>query len=104
MSLCIEIQDDTENDRFMFREQEVTETNIFLNIETLCSGKRHIDKSDIPGESAVHFYKSMDVLVQELIGERLLILNKYVSLDPVKKMLCVGETWLKNDGYLLILH
>ena len=93
-----------ENDRFMFREQEATEANIFLDIETLCSGKRQLEKSDSPIKSAVHLHKSMDALIQELIGERLLTLSQYVSLDPVEKVLRVDETWLKNDGYRLILH
>ncbi len=93
-----------ENDRFMFGEQEATEANIFLDIEALCSGKTQSEKSDSPIESAVHLHKSMDVLIQELIGERLLALSQYVSLDPVEKVLRVDETWLKNDGYRLILH
>lgn len=41
----------SENDRFMFGEQEATEANIFLDIEALCYRKRKTDKTDIPRES-----------------------------------------------------
>ena len=93
-----------EDDRFMFGEQETTEANIFLDIEALCSrtAKNETSVTVVKSEKTPH--KSMDALIQELIGERLLTLSQYVSLDPVEKVLRVDETWLKNDGYRLILH
>ena len=54
--------------------------------------------------SEKHLQKSMDVLIQELIGERLLTLSQYVSLDLNEKILRVDETCLKSDSYRLILH
>lgn len=93
-----------ENDRFMFGEQEAMEANIFLDIETLCSGKTQSEKTAGLEKSEVHFHKSMDMLIQELIGERLLKLSQYVSLDPVEKVMRIDETYLKSDGYKLILH
>lgn len=89
---------DPERDRFMFREQETMEADIFLDIETLCSGT-----TATVVESTKHPHKSMDVLIQELIGERLLTLSQYVSLNTSEKTLRVDETWLKKDGYQLIL-
>ncbi|PLT84555.1 hypothetical protein [Mediterraneibacter gnavus] len=96
-----------ENDRFMFGEQEAMEAmeaNIFLDIETLCSGKTQSEKTAGLEKSEVHLHKSMDMLIQELIGERLLKLSQYVSLDPVEKVMRIDETYLKSDGYKLILH
>jgi len=93
-----------ENDRFMFGEQEAMEANIFLDIETLCSEKMQSEKTAGLVKSEVHLHKSMDMLIQELIGERLLKLSQYVSLDPVEKVLRIDETYLKSDGYRLILH
>ena len=46
----------------------------------------------------------MESLVQELIGERLLTLSQYVSLDTTGKILRLDKTSLTNDGYQLILH
>lgn len=94
-----------ENDRFMLEEQEEMEANIFLDIETLCSRTSESETSVTAAiKSEKHPQKSMDVLIQELIGERLLTLSQYVSLDPNEKILRVDETWLKSDGYRLILH
>lgn len=93
-----------EKDRFMFGEQEAMEANIFLDIETLCSGTLEKEMSVTKTRSEKHLQKSMDVLIQELIGERLLTLSQYVSLDLNEKILRVDETCLKSDGYRLILH
>ena len=46
----------------------------------------------------------MESLVQELIGERLLTLSQYVTLDTNGKILCLDKTSLTNDEYQLILH
>ena len=81
-----------ENDRFTFEEQEAMEANIFLDIETLCSGTSESETSVTTIKSEKHQHKSMDVLIQELIGERLLVLSQYVSLDPSEKTLRVDET------------
>ena len=93
-----------ENDRFMFGEQEEMEANIFLDIETLCSGTSENETSVTVIKPEKHPQKSMDALIQELIGEQLLALSQYVSLDLNEKILRVDETWLKSDGYRLILH
>ena len=46
----------------------------------------------------------MESLVQELIGERLLTLSQYVTLDTNGKIFSLDKTSLTNDGYQLILH
>ena len=46
----------------------------------------------------------MDAIIQELIGDRLLTLSQYVSLDTTEKILWIDETTLKSNGYQLILH
>lgn len=97
------LQYDAEKDRFMVNETEKRESDIFLDIETLCSkssAKGHPQQA-VETESA---HKSMDTLIQELIGDRLLTLSQYVSLDASAKVLRLDETSLKNDGYRLILH
>lgn len=93
-----------ENDRFMFSEQETMEANIFLDIETLCSGTAKAEPLITTVKAEQPPYKSMDTLIQELIGERLLTLSQYVSLDPMEKVMRVDESWLKTNGYRLILH
>lgn len=83
---------------------ETNEANIFLDIDTLCAKKRNHTRTEnsVTSENSIH--KSMESLVQELIGERLLTLSQYVSLDTTNKILCLDKTSLTNDGYQLILH
>lgn len=97
------LQYDAEKDRFMVNETEQRESDIFLDIETLCSRKsgKNCSRQATETEST---HKSMDTLIQELIGDRLLTLSQYVSLDASAKVLRLDETSLKNDGYRLSLH
>lgn len=95
---------DAEIDHFNVKDSEINEANIFLDIDALCSKKEKRTKTGtmISDENSVH--KSMESLIQELIGERLLILSQYVSLDTTGKILRLDKTSLTNDGYQLILH
>ena len=95
---------DAVQDRFNVKDLETNEANIFLNIDALCAKKGNQTRTTnlITGDKAVH--KSMESLVQELIGERLLTLSQYVSLDTTGKILRLDKTSLTNDGYQLILH
>ena len=43
-------------------------------------------------------------MISDLIGDRLLELSQYVTLDSVSKTMHVDETSLKNDGYQLMIH
>ena len=97
------LQYNAEKDRFMVNETEQRESDIFLDIETLCSRKSGKNRS-LQATETESAYKSMDTLIQELIGDRLLALSQYVSLDASAKVLRLDETSLKNDGYRLILH
>lgn len=98
------LQCDEEKDRFMVNDSEINETNILLDIDSLCSRKVNTVKTlnTLKYENPVH--KSMETLVQELIGERLLTLSQYVMLDTTGKILRLDKTSLTNDGHQLILH
>lgn len=96
---------DSSLDKFLLdksdRNNDTCEEHIFLDIETLCTNK----KRDLYKHSdGVNKHKSMDALIQELIGDRLLTLSQYVTLDTTTKVLRLDETSLKQDGYHLILH
>ena len=95
---------DAEQDLFGVNDPETNEANIFLDIEELCSSGNKKNTSQSVCQNNHASYKSMDTLIQELIGERLLTLSQYVSLDMTEKILRLDETALKNDGYQLILH
>ena len=46
----------------------------------------------------------MDKLIRELIGDRLLELSKYVTIDYLSKRIIVDKITLETDGYQLITH
>lgn len=48
--------------------------------------------------------EAMEKLVRELIGDRLLELNRYIALDSLSKTMIIDKTSLENDGYLLVIH
>ena len=47
---------------------------------------------------------AMDKLIRELIGDRLLELNKYVKIDSLSKKIIIDKTTLTTDGYQLITY
>lgn len=94
---------DAEQDRFGVKDLETNESNIFLDIDALCSNGQNKNTRQLKQKNNPSA-KSMDAIIQELIGERLFILSQYVSLDTTEKILRLDETTLKNDGYQLILH
>ena len=94
---------DEKQDRFGVKDLETNEANIFLNIDELCSNGQKKPASK-PAQKSHTSHKSMDAVIQELIGDRLLMLSQYVSLDTTEKILWIDETTLKNNGYQLILH
>ena len=94
---------DEKLDRFGVKDLETNEAKIFLNIDELCSnGQKNPASKPVQKNHTSH--KSMDAIIQELIGDRLLILSQYVSLDTTEKILRLDETSLKSNGYQLILH
>lgn len=96
---------DVESDCFTNISSEINEADIFLDIESLCA-KGSYRKSENLSERkfALQGHKSMDALIQELIGDRLLTLSKYVTLNAAEKVLCIDETTLKTDGYQVVRY
>ena len=45
---------------------------------------------------------AMDKLIRELIGDRLLELNKYVKIDSLSKRIIIDQSTLNQDGYRLV--
>lgn len=95
---------DAEQDCFNVKDLDANEANIFMDIDTLCAKKGNHTRTANPTTRENLVHKSMESLVQELIGERLLTLSQYVSLDTTGKILRLDKTSLTNDGYQLILH
>lgn len=75
-----------------------------MSMEELCSPivPQHIhskEQEELDSRPA-----AMDKLIRELIGDRLLELNKYVTIDSLSKRIIVDKTTLSQDGYKLVTH
>lgn len=70
----------------------------FLSIEELTLKRKvsHVDTSPI---IAIEPSDSIEQLVQELIKDRLLEYNKFISLDRHTKQVSVNLSYLKHQGY-----
>ena len=94
---------DSETDQFFTDAAQHTE-NIFMSMKELCSPivPQHVDnkeQQEIDSRPA-----AMDKLIRELIGDRLLELNKYVKIDSLSKKIIIDKTTLTTDGYQLITY
>ena len=78
--------------------------NVFMSMEELCSPiiPQHVsarEQEEIDSRPA-----AMDNLIRELIGDRLLELSKYVTIDSLSKRIIVDKTTLIHDGNHLVTH
>lgn len=92
-----------ETDQFQTDEMQSTD-NIFMSMEELCSPiiTQHVsnkEQQELDSRPA-----AMDKLIRELIGDRLLELSKYVTIDSLSKRIIVDKTSLTTDGYQLVTH
>lgn len=94
---------DSERDCFRINETQRAE-NVFMSMEELCSPiiTQHVsskEQQEIDSRPT-----AMDKLIRELIGDRLLELSKYVTIDSLSKRIIIDKTTLTTDGYQLITH
>ncbi len=95
---------DEETDKFSMSYIKTADENLFLTMDELCSPMKpqHIQLSKT--ENSEVKADAMEMLVRELIGDRLLELSRYVILDTMNKTMIVDKTTLTNDGYKLVTH
>lgn len=92
-----------EKDHFETGKMQHSE-DVFMSMEELCSPiiPQHVstkEQNEIDSRPA-----AMDKLIRELIGDRLLELNKYVTIDSLSKRIIVDKTTLNQDGFQLVTH
>lgn len=86
----------------LHKESDVA--GVFMSMEELCSPviPLHVQTSEkqfIDNRSA-----EMEKLIHELLGERLLELSRYITLDSSSKTMLIDQTSLKCAGYLIIMN
>lgn len=95
---------DTEKDRFLMEASLTEADEVFMSMEELCAPV--VSHHELPGAGrpTVNRPEAMKQLVQELIGDRLLELSRYVAIDPLSKTMIIDKTSLESDGYQLVTH
>ena len=92
-----------ETDRFLpdvnFTESE---DKVFMTIDELCASNKNVKVSQV--EQQPYKSKEMEKLIQELIGDRLLELSRYISINSISKTLIIDKTSLVRDGYQVTTH
>ena len=92
-----------ETDRFLFDENSAeSEDKVFMTIDELCASNKKVKES--PVEQQPDKSKEMEKLIQELIGDRLLELSRYISINSISKTLIIDKTSLVRDGYRVTTH
>ena len=92
-----------EKDRFLFDENSTeSEDKVFMTIDELCASNKKVKES--PVEQQPNKSKEMEKLIQELIGDRLLELSRYISINSISKTLIIDKTSLVRDGYRVTTH
>ena len=88
-----------EKERFLFDENSTeSEDKVFMTIDELCASNKNVKVS--PVEQQPDKSKEME----KLIGDRLLELSRYISINSISKTLIIDKTSLDRDGYQVTTH
>lgn len=89
---------DKEQDLFLLDSGLDNAEELFMSMDELCSPMRlkHVNE---PARMISSKSEAMEQLIQELLGDRLLELDKYIKIDSVSKTIFIDKTSLANDGY-----
>ncbi len=80
-----------------------TAESIFMSMDELCSATRLKLASNKSIETD-NKSKAMHNLIHELIGDRLLELSRYITMDVSGRVVFIDKTAFVADGYQVILH
>lgn len=69
-----------------------------MTIDELCASNKNVKVS--PVEQQPDKSKEME----KLIGDRLLELSRYISINSISKTLIIDKTSLDRDGYQVTTH
>lgn len=97
------------NNTILFSAYETSQGNpettesIFMSMDELCSTTR-LKPSCNKSIETDNKSKAMDKLIHELIGDRLLELSRYITMDVSGRVVFIDKTAFVADGYQVILH
>ena len=100
-----ELAYDRELDRFLTDgHTKAKPEDVFMSMDELCTSKKPVHRKPTAAAYEQNRSDAMEKMIRELIGDRLLELSRYVTLDSVSKTMHVDESSLKNDGYQIMIH
>jgi len=94
---------DNVNDCYQFQENSNTE-EIFMSVDELCSPVQMHHQQTQQNDVFSSRTTEMEKLIQELLGDRLLELSKYITLESSTKTMIIDQTSLKSAGYQIVTH
>ncbi|MGE4415258.1 MAG: hypothetical protein AB7D08_08015 [Bacteroidales bacterium] len=94
---------DSEQDRYLINDDVETE-GLFMSIDELCLPAISRHAQPAKKNLSVTRPDDMEKLIQQLLGDRLLELSKYITLESSSKTMIIDQTSLKNDGYQLFTY
>lgn len=97
-----EYEYDAETDKFGGSDLKTAE-GVFMNLEDLCTP---ISKQQIPTAPVIRDPRpaAMEKLVHELIGDRLLELSRFITIDSLTRTIMIDHTSLAAEGYKVVSH
>ncbi len=88
-----------ESDTFSF-QKKVESDAVFMTMDELCSSVVTEKKAQPVDNRNV----AMEKLIHDLLGDRLLELSKYITLDSSPKTMMIDQTSLKSSGYKVVTY
>ena len=89
---------DKGKDNFIYQDKAHSD-DVFMSMEELCSPVNIEPIQKIDNRSI-----AMEKLIQDLLGDRLLELSKYIILESSSKTMMIDQTSLKNAGYKVVSY
>lgn len=106
MTKSVYLSYNKETDKFEIKgKPQATADDVFMSIDELCSSKpvvKDIKESSI--DSLQEKENAMRKLIQDLLGDRLLEMNRYIVLEPSARTMFIDKTLLERDGYKVVMH
>lgn len=95
-----------ETDKFEIKgKPHVEADDVFMSIDELCTPKAPLpQKQPTQIKPLPEKEDAMRKLIQDLLGDRLLEMNRYIVLEPSARTMFIDKTLLEKDGYKVVMH
>lgn len=97
---------DKSTDKFEIKGKTQTSADdVFMSIDELCASKQAVKNiAETTVDSLQEKENAMRKLIQDLLGDWLLEMNRYIVLEPSARTMFIDKTLLERDGYKVVMH